>query len=72
MKSETMSWFIHRSYYVIPSKTKGDTCSFNIEMINRSNEAVKFRKFEILESDFSQKYNEELPFNQVVNIKING
>ena len=51
------------------SKTKGDTCSFNIEMINRSNEAVKFRKFEILESDFSQKYNEELPFNQVVNIK---
>ena len=52
-----------------PSKTKGDTCSFNIEMINRSNEAVKFRKFEILESDFSQKYNEELLFNQVVNIK---
>jgi hypothetical protein len=51
------------------SKTKGDTCSFNIEIINRSNEAVKFRKFEILESDFSQKYNEELPFNQVVNIK---
>ena len=52
-----------------PSKTKGDTCSFNIEMINRSDEAVKFRKFEILESDFSQKFNEELPFNQVINIK---
>ncbi|MEC7062355.1 MAG: LmbE family protein, partial [Bacteroidota bacterium] len=51
------------------SKTKGDTCSFNIEIINRSTQEVKFRNFEILESDFSQNYNEELPFNQVINIK---
>ena len=51
------------------SKTKGDTCSFNIEIINRSTQEVKFRNFEILESDFSQNYNEELPFNQAINIK---
>ena len=29
------------------SKTKGDTCSFNIEIINRSTEGVKFKKFVI-------------------------
>ena len=51
------------------SKTKGDTCSFNIEIINRSTQGVKFRNFEILETDYSQNYNEELPFNQVINIK---
>lgn len=51
------------------SKTKGDTCSFNIEIINRSTKEVKFRNFEILETDFSQNYHEELPFNQAINIK---
>ena len=64
-----MSWFIIEVTTLSPSKTKGDTCSFNIEMINRSSEAVKFRKFEILRTDFSQKYNEEFLFNQVINIK---
>ena len=51
------------------SKTKGDTCSFNIEIINRSTQVVKFRNLEILETDYSKNYNEELPFNQVINIK---
>ena len=51
------------------SKTKGDTCSFNIEIINRSTEGVKFKNFKILETDYSKNYNEELPFNQVINIK---
>ena len=51
------------------NKTKGDTCSFDVEIINRSSEMVRFKKMHIINTKFSQKYNEELTYNKVFNFK---
>ena len=51
------------------NKTKGDTCSFDAEIINRSSEMVKFKKMHIINTKFSQKYDEELTNNKVFNFK---